>query len=113
MARHNCAQAFPYPQIQWPATALIDGSQRNNSIGPGKRRIAINPRILANWKLGQLGVSSAVSPFWDCMRFAAVVLDDGSNRLIWLVHAVQCILHRTFNKKGPRTAASGIKHLHV
>src|SRR6516225_12382448 len=36
----------PYPQIQWPATALIEGLQRNISIDSCKRRIAINLRIV-------------------------------------------------------------------
>jgi hypothetical protein len=28
---------FPYSTIQWPATALIEGLQMDNSIGPRKR----------------------------------------------------------------------------
>jgi hypothetical protein len=29
VAQHNCAQAFPLPTIQWPATAVTEGLQRD------------------------------------------------------------------------------------
>jgi hypothetical protein len=39
------ALGLPLPTIQWPATALIEGLQRGNSIGARNGLIAINPRI--------------------------------------------------------------------
>jgi hypothetical protein len=56
VARHNCTRVS-LPTIQWPATAPIEGLQRDNSIGPRKRVSSPpTPELSATVTLGLLHV---------------------------------------------------------